>query len=159
MDAYFPVDEYPMYTVRSDAAKPLMVDVNLNGVSTQMEVDTGNSVSIMAKESFQLLQGKGATLRLTTVKLSMYTGEPIPVIGTTNVQVEHHGQVATLPLIVTHGQGPSLLGRDWLSALKLNWKERFSVRTSTSLQAVLDTFSEVFEDGLGTVQGVCQDPC
>ena len=88
------------------------------------------------------------------MKLSTYTGEPIPVIGTTDVHVEHHGQVATLPLIVTRGQGPSLLGRDWLSALKLNRKEIFSVRTSTSLQAVLDTFSEVFEDGLGTVQGV-----
>ena len=57
VDADSPVDEYPMYTVRSDAAKPLIVDVNLNGVSTRMEVDTGASVSIMAEESFHLLQG------------------------------------------------------------------------------------------------------
>ena len=60
-----------------------------------------------------------------------------------------------LPLpLVTPGQGQSLLGRDWLSVLKLSWKKIFSVCTSTSLQAILDTFSEVFEDGLGTVQGV-----
>ena len=60
-----------------------------------MEVDTGTSVSIVAEESFQLLQGKGATLHPTTAKLSTYTGESIPVIGTTDMQAKHHGQVAT----------------------------------------------------------------
>ena len=34
VDADSPVDEYPLYTVCTNAAKPLMVDVNLNGVST-----------------------------------------------------------------------------------------------------------------------------
>ena len=89
----------------------------------KMEVDTGASISIMAEESFQLLQEKGATLHSTQAKLFTYTGESIPIVGATDVQVEHLGQAATLPLIVTRGQGPSLLGRDWLSALKLNWKE------------------------------------
>ena len=36
------------------------------------------------------------------------------------VRVEHNGQVADLPLIVTKGTGPSLLGRNWLAALKLD---------------------------------------
>lgn len=67
-----------MYTVHSDAAKPLMVEINLNGVNTKVEVNTGASVSIMVEESFQLLQEMGATLHPTTVKLSTDTGESIP---------------------------------------------------------------------------------
>ena len=78
MDADPPVDEYPMYTVHSDAAKPLMVVINLNGVNTKMEVNTDASVSIMVEESFQLLQEMGATPHPTTVKLSTDTGESIP---------------------------------------------------------------------------------
>ena len=156
VDADLPADEeeYPMYTVRNRTTKPLIAEVTLNGVSMKMEVDTGASVSIMAEENFQMLLDKGATLRPTQAKLFTYTGDPIPVVGTTDVEVEHQGQAATLPLIVTRGQGPSLLGRDWLAALKLNWKEMFSVCTNTSLQAVLETFQEVFEEGLGTIHGV-----
>ena len=78
VDADSPVDEYPMYTVHSDTAKPLMVEINLNGVNTKMEVNMGASVSIMVEESFQLLQEMGATLHPTTVKLSTDTGESIP---------------------------------------------------------------------------------
>ena len=47
-----------------------------------------------------------------------------------------------------------MLGRDWLTALKLDWTEIFSVHTHRSLQDVLETYKEVFEEGLGTVRGV-----
>ena len=74
----------------------------------------------------------------TTVKLKTYSGDPIIVHGSTVVPVEHNGQAAKLPLIVMAGNGPNLLGRDWLSALCLDWKTIFSVGTSLTLQQVLD---------------------
>lgn len=32
-----------------------------------------------------------------------------------------------LPLLISEGQRPSLLGRDWLSKIKLNWQEVFGI--------------------------------
>ena len=56
-------EEYTMYQVNSKrSTKPLMVEVKLNGVTMQMEVDTGASVSLMGKAHFKSLKEKGATL-------------------------------------------------------------------------------------------------
>ena len=50
------------------------------------------------------------------------------------------------------GSGPTLLGRDWLSQIQLDWRAIHHVHTS-SLQAVLARYPSVFKDGLGTLQG------
>ena len=39
------------------------------------------------------------------------------------VHVRYNAQEAHLPVIITKGDGVALMGRDWLSTLKLNWKE------------------------------------
>ena len=55
--------------------------------------------------------------------------------------------------------GPSLLGRDWLSKLTLNWRELSFVHRSPSspvqtLANVLDQHADVFAEGLGTARGI-----
>ena len=69
-----------------------------------------------------------------------------------DVHVKHSNQEATLPLIVVKGEGPSLLGRNWLSQLKLNWHEIFWSRNQ-SLMEVLEKHKAMFEPGLGRVTG------
>ena len=146
--------EYTMYRISSGSSKPLIAHVRLNGIDTPMEVDTGASVSLMCEEAFKPLQESGVALHETKAKLLTYTGESIEVIGATDVRVEHNGQEATLPLIVTRDKGPSLLGRNWLAALQLDWQQILTVKTTPTLQDVLDQYSDVFEDKLGTVKGV-----
>ena len=41
--------------------------------------------------------------------------------GLINVDVTYKDQQSSLNLIVTFGEGPSLLGRDWLNTFKLDW--------------------------------------
>ena len=148
-------DEYNLYRVSSGSTKPLLVTVKLNSVDTEMEVDTGASVSIMSEEKFQQFRGStSVTLQPSKAKLFTYTGEAIGVLGSTEVTVEHNQQVATLPLIVTKGTGPCLLGRNWLAKLRLDWQQIFSVRTGRTLQTVLDKYPDVFKDDLGTVKGL-----
>ena len=147
-------EEYTMYTIGSKTTKPFIVNVELDGVHTNMEVDTGASVSIMSEERFTALQDKVTVLRSSGAKLVTYTGESINVVSAAVVTVKYNEQVATLPLIITSGTGPSLLGWDWLSALKLDWKEIFVLQSPRSLQDVLDAHQEVFANGLGTVQSI-----
>ena len=70
------------------------------------------------------------------------------------VPVTHEGQSASLPLIITEGDGPTLLGRNWLEALRLDWRMIFRVGRSQTLLEVLDEYSNVFKEELGELQGV-----
>ena len=57
-------------------------------------------------------------------------------------------------LVVIAGDGPSLLGRNWLNHIVLNWKKVFAVRTLRleSLHKVLQRHKSLFSEGLGTIE-------
>ena len=83
----------------------------------------------------------------------MYTGENIEVLGAANINIsfqEQHKQ-----LHVVGGNGPSLLGRDWRSKIRLNWEElHHTDHPKLTLAAVLDKHSRVFSEELGMVRDV-----
>ena len=96
------------------------MEVTLNQQAVRMEVDTGALVSLMGEESFQTLLQRGAVIRpANNIRLSMYTGEAIQVVGTADVEVQHNGRTVTLPLIVTCGSGPLCLATT--GCLPSNW--------------------------------------
>ena len=69
-------------------------------------------------------------------------------------EVCYEGQNKTLTLYVVTGEGPSMLGRDWLTELQLNWHELYCVNQSHSLQEILSKHSAVFQGGLGEAIGI-----
>ena len=59
--------------------------------------------------------------------------------------------------MVICGSGPSLLGRDWLSSLQLDWRELHLLKSSTvtkPLEEILERHAAIFKDELGTIVGV-----
>ena len=54
------------------------------------------------------------------------------------------------------GAGPSLLGRDWLKEIRLDWRALHHLQAAppTKLQDILDGHSDVFKDELGCVKDV-----
>ena len=89
-------------------------------------------------------------LQQATTVLRTYSGEQLSVCGCMNVEVVYGHQHLTLPLLVTKGNGPSLLGRDWLSQLKLNWRE-INTLMGVKLDEILAQHKEVFQESLGTL--------
>ena len=109
-------------------------------------------MSLMSESTFGRLW-PGRSLSSTNIRLQSYSKEPIPVLDRCCVNVGYKGQVAAdMPLVIVQGSGPSLLGRDWLSQISLDWSEIHHVRTE-SLQAILDRHPAVFQEGLGTLKG------
>ena len=93
-------------------------------------------------------------LRSVNIPLKTYTKELIDVLGSLTVGVSHNDQTKELSLLVVAGEGPSLLGRDWLSELKLDWsKVNHMNHTQTGCQDILDRHSALFKEELGRVQG------
>ena len=117
------VDEYTLYAVvtQKSTASPLCTPFLVNSHPVDMEVDTGAAFSLISEATFNKLwdadtappfQPSGLPL-----PLHMYMGEPIRVLGSVMVTVEDDQQEAKLSLLVVGGDGPSLLGCNWLSAI------------------------------------------
>jgi hypothetical protein len=107
--------EYGMFHVGLGQTRPLYATVTVNGNPLSMEVDTGASVSITSLETFKTIQNGESTLQLERVSQSESLARP---------RSKWHTMVKPLPLplplIVTEGKGPTLLGRNWLEALRLH---------------------------------------
>ena len=143
--------------------QPIMVELTLNGEQTAMELDTGAAVSVISSAAkaklFPQLKPES-----TSVILATYTGEKISVLGQIMVDVKYGKQHKQLPLYVVKGDGPSLLGRNWLTEINLNWKSlKLMSITGTQatpkpqmsyerqMEALLQTHKAVFQEGLGEI--------
>ena len=135
-----------------------MVELCLNKKPVQWQVDTGAAVSVISYSTFQNLWDQTPALKKSHTKLQTYAGEEINVLGSFSTTVSYKGQEEDLPLLVVEGYGPSLLGCNWLSRIKLDWKEINLLRSgSTKLQTLLQKYSNVFKTELGIIRGSTVD--
>ena len=107
-------------------------------------------MSIMSEGTFRKVWPT-KKLIASDVKLQMYSKEPLPVVGSRDVKVQYEGQLATLLLIVVKGNESTLLGRNWLGTIKINWYD-IHYTPSTGLH-LLERYNFVFQDKLGYFQG------
>ena len=129
---------------------PITIDVKVDNCLVNMEVDTGACVSLSYRTFTRLWPGR--SLGSADVRLQTYSKEPLPVLGCVYVNVEYQGQTGRLPIVVVEGSGPTVMGRDWLCPIQLDWISIHCVH-SASLQAVLARYPSVFKEGLGTLKG------
>ena len=159
---------YTLFNVSCTHSKPYVITMQINGAELPMEVDTGASLTLISKATFDRLWDARAApnLQSTSSKLWTYTGEDIKVLGVANITVYFQEQCQQLQLLVVGGNGPSLLSRDWLSKIRLNWTELHHVhQCNLTLKALLDNHKPVFCTGLGMVRGttakcdpICENP-
>ncbi len=73
--------EYSMFYAATPRTDPIRVTLSLNTVDHSMEVDTGATLSVISERTYNTLwSGEQApTLRPSSSRLKMYTGEPIKV--------------------------------------------------------------------------------
>ena len=84
--------------------------------------------------------------------IQTYTGERAKITGLCEVDVSiPHGH-AVLPLTVVHVQGAALIGRNWLSQLKLDCGAIKQI--GCPLEDLTQKYSTVFKDELGKVRGL-----
>ena len=74
------------------------------------------------------------------------------------VKVKYVGYVGNHKLYVVKGKWPSLLGKDWLKYIRLDWADikMLSMESSPlALKEPTDRYAEVYEDSLGTMKSFC----
>jgi hypothetical protein len=147
-------EELHMFAIGGNSSKssPITCEVTIEGTPLNMEVDTGAEVSIISDCTRKLLL---PTVKLTKTKLVLktYTEETMPVLGELSVTVQYGNQTKLLLLVVVTGDGPSLLGRNWLKCLRLDWKQigKVALESLPGVNSLLDQHKAIFTEELGTV--------
>ena len=125
-----------MNTPQNSASEPYKVTVEANGKSLVMEVDTGAVVSVVSEATW-LAVFPSVPLTNCALSLHTFTFQPVEVLGQIMVQVRYKGYAGTHRLVVVKGNTPTLLGRDWLEKMQLDWASLKVVGTKQSTEEVL----------------------
>ena len=140
------------------------VPVLIEDTEFLMEVATGAAASILSYSDYDR-HFKYLALKPVQRSFHAYAGTPLDVAGQILVDVEHNGQRATLPLLIVRAESyaPPLLGRSWLTKIRLDWSTLFSPRISQVsvdqdndvwVERLKEQYREIFKPELGTVKGV-----
>ena len=149
-------DTYTLFTVKNSTYEPMMVQVQVNTIPVDMEFDTGASFSLLNKTTYdRIAQEKPESLlQKSTIRLKTYTGEAVPILGSTKAHIKYGEKEEELVILVVDGDGPNLLvGRDWISTFNINCGEIHKFVVPQELDQMLDKHSGVFDDQLGTMKG------
>ena len=144
----------------SKSRKRIMLDVQLNGKSVPMQLDTAADVSVVSEELVKTVPN--ITVSPCDSSLIDYNGERIQVLGTAKVDVGYKGkEYKGLPLTVVKGQRQSLFGLDWIGEVTLqidldnyNVHKVQNVQPEDSLSKLLERHKAIFDENQGTVKGV-----
>ena len=138
---------------------PYKVPVVIENHEIMMEIDTGAAISIMSSTEYSNYLAHVKLLPCET-RLKTYTGEAVETVGEIVVKVAYGNQLKELPLVIVQGQGPSLLGRNWLNALKLNWQSIKALKLGTGqgqVDLLKQEYKHLFKGSLGKLKGVVVD--
>ena len=148
-------------SANTNRCEPYSVEMSLQGANVTFEIDTGSTRTLVNERVYQQYLSK-CKLQNVNVNLKCYNGETIPLLGQTNVSVSYNGKVFNLPLLVVKGNKPSLLGRDWLNVIKLDWQNVFSVYNTahcsdnspkSSIDTLVGEFPKVFSSQSSGIKG------
>ncbi len=146
---------YSLYKTSSKVTQSIAVIVLANQSELRMKVDTGASASVVSEDTYwKLWQHNPPPIQKSSIKLRTYTGEPLKILGAIEIQVNYQGQMEQLPLLVVSGSSPSLLGKDWMTKIRLDWGRLLHTMQVdyTNLETVLQKLAAVFGDELGLLK-------
>ncbi|KAK9687185.1 Zinc knuckle [Popillia japonica] len=130
-----------------------IVEVQIEDKKCEMEVDAGaavSTISFKAKYPQKLIQP-------TSILLRTYTGEVIKPVGKSIVKIKYENQTTDGDIYVLNGNMDTILGRDWLAKIKINWSQLHKLTTGieddykSKMQNLLNEFDFLFTNELGKI--------
>ena len=140
--------------------KKLTTILLLNNTEIRMEIDTGAELSTIPLSVYKEKLNE-VKLEPSTVSLRQYDGTPLSVSGEIMLNVQKGGQrLSGRFVVVDHVRNQlPLLGRDWLSRIRLDWTRLFSTMHPKTIKVVnidliKEEFPDVFKEELGMLKGI-----
>ena len=112
---------YVVYDVHAMSSSEISVPLKIEDQDCLMQLDTGCTLSL-APITFVKQVCPDIEMKSTNVVLSTYTGETVRPLGEAHVKVDYMRSQQPLPLLIVHEGTSALFGRNWLTDVKLDWK-------------------------------------
>lgn len=156
------INELQIFNLQNNSEK-IWLKLIVNGHSMKFELDTGSPVSLINSNVKSLLFGN-FDLHPPDIGLITYCGTKLNVLGyfMAEVKLKDNDDWNKLKLYVVEGNNHALLGREWMSALKIDWNAIVN-RTNTVSQIdsvdervklLVNKFSRVFSGEVGKIEGI-----
>ena len=149
----------------SNRSSAIMVPMCIEKQIIDMELDTGSGVSMIPYTMYQR-RFKHLDMNKSSRVFTSVTGEIIKPVGKVRVHVTYEDQRAELCLYIVDTKH-SLLGRDWLQVIRLNWRAiDFTgtesdgvtvvekVKSMEHLNQILEKHSTLFSHELGKMKHI-----
>ncbi len=135
-----------------------MITASVNEKEVDFQVDTGAVVTCVSEATYQKFKRSDDQLIKANLELRDYNKALLDVKGVAMVTVKYGSVIKQLPAVVVGGDRVSLIGRNWLRHIQLNWKE--IAGRSADIHAVNDDTREklftkygaVFQEELGCLK-------
>ncbi|XP_058128677.1 uncharacterized protein K02A2.6-like [Anopheles ziemanni] len=163
-----PALQQPINSVRNTAfATKLMIDVNIDGKRTEMELDTGAPCGIIGETTLRAIKAR-YSLKPTDRQFTSYTGHRINCLGRLPVNVKVGDVTRKLNLYVVSGKTDSLFGREWIAhfadqldlgkmiapnAAVNTISSKLTSDRETQLNSLLNSYDNVFSEVPGKLTG------
>ena len=115
------IDEDTVSVVFAQSGKGgVKITLEVAGSQIPMKVDTGATMTVIPISAYEQYLSH-VQLHASMVSLKTYNGGSLKVKGEATVPVRYAEQQATAKIIVVDVRGkPAILGRNWLSKIRLN---------------------------------------
>lgn len=149
-----PGDYDYVFNIGGGSAPPIKIDIELNGQSIEMELDTGSYYSVMSKGTYLQLWPNAETrpnLEQFDKPLSVYGGSPLAIEGKIHVQAKLAGRdrLVSSNIVVVGNKGPTLLGRYLMKELDLSDLDILQIKKIGSFSETRSRHPSLFSPGLG----------
>ncbi|GFT68684.1 retrovirus-related Pol polyprotein from transposon 412 [Trichonephila clavipes] len=130
---------------------PIMINLKIENKSCSMELDTGGAVSVMSIGNFRKISNK--PIKPTNIVFKTYKGDSIIPLGYVTVRVQYKNQKVNLNLYIVKENLDTILGREWLYKIHLDWPaiKAFRAKTEQNLNNLLREYKDIFDDKLGEI--------
>lgn len=141
--------------IKQERIAAFMIQVMLNKKQIEMEVDSGCAFTIISEATARLIfDGKLPKLEMVDIALKTWTDSKLQLLGKISLNVCYKDINENLTVYIAQGNGPSLIGRNWFAALKIQLYGINSVRVDCNkVLNLLQKYREVFQEGLGKYTG------
>ena len=154
-DANYLHDDNLFCVYATESTDMFETEVLINDQHVKMRIDTAADCSIMSRDVYED-NFSSVPLNDCTVELKTYSGEVLDTCGQIECKVTHNGQTVMLPIVVANCRNkPTLMGKNWLRKLKLDWRNVLHTETtSTRLSQLLQQYDGMFADSYEGISGV-----
>ena len=130
--------------------RPILVELEIENALLNCEVDTGSPISAVSdKIRKEISELSNKQLKATCRKFKTYTGDVIIPRGVIEVTVKYRDRSSQLDLFVFPGESAPIVGRDWISTLKIiDFESNCEIKlieNEKKMKEIIEEFPGVFQ--------------